>query len=202
MADLCNKARDSYTLHDVHGDDSASISLVYKNGNSLSGDSGSNTLLAGSGNDTLNGGKGNDVLVGGKGNDTLIGGEGDDIFMWLKGDQGTPSSPSRDVINDFGMGGSDKNGKDVLDLHDLLDGEGRNSDLSTYLNFSKSSDGKDTLLKISSGGGLNGAASNYDQLITFKGVDLTAGHSLNSSSDQNALIRDLIDQGKLKVDQG
>lgn len=191
-------AHDSYTLQDSTSTDQADINLSYQAGSTLTGTDADNTLLAGNGNDTLSGGKGNDVLVGGKGDDTLIGGEGDDIFLWLKGDQGTTAAPAKDVINDFGKGGSDVNGNDVLDLHDLLQGEEKSSDLSQFLNFSKS--GADTVLKVSTDGNLGTSGSNYDQLITFKGVDLTAGHALTTTADQNALIKELIDQGKLKID--
>jgi hypothetical protein len=192
-------ANGSYTIQTADGhSDSANVSVSYQSGNHLVGTNDSEILMAGSGNDTLNGGKGNDVLVGGKGDDTLIGGEGDDIFLWLKGDQGTTAAPAKDVINDFGKGGSDVNGNDVLDLHDLLQGEEKSSDLSQFLNFSKS--GADTVLKVSTDGNLGATGSNYDQLITFKGVDLTAGHSLTTTADQNALIKELIDQGKLKID--
>ncbi|WP_220458827.1 type I secretion C-terminal target domain-containing protein [Comamonas testosteroni] len=192
-------ANGSYTIQTADGhSDSANVSVSYQSGDHLVGTNDSEILMAGSGNDTLNGGKGNDVLVGGKGDDTLIGGEGDDIFLWLKGDQGTTAAPAKDVINDFGKGGSDVNGNDVLDLHDLLQGEEKSSDLSQFLNFSKS--GADTVLKVSTDGNLGATGSNYDQLITFKGVDLTAGHSLTTTADQNALIKELIDQGKLKID--
>ncbi|MDO1474013.1 type I secretion C-terminal target domain-containing protein, partial [Comamonas thiooxydans] len=189
----------SYTINTADGhQDSANVAVSYQSGNNLVGTNDGEILLAGNGNDTLDGGKGNDVLVGGKGDDTLIGGEGDDVFLWLKGDQGTTAAPAKDVINDFGKGGSDVNGNDVLDLHDLLQGEEGSTDLSKFLNFSKS--GADTVLKVSTDGNLGATGSNYDQLITFKGVDLTAGHSLTTTADQNALIKELIDQGKLKID--
>ena len=173
-------------LHGGKGDD-----IIY-------GQGGNDVLWGDDGNDKLYGGAGNDTLIGGKGDDILIGGAGDDIFVWFKGDQGTTAAPAKDVINDFGKGGSDTNGNDVLDLHDLLQGEEGSKDLSKFLNFSKS--GADTVLKVSTDGNLGAAGSNYDQLITFKGVDLTAGHSLTSTADQNALIKELIDQGKLKID--
>ncbi|MGW8422251.1 VCBS domain-containing protein, partial [Comamonas sp. HJ-2] len=173
-------------LHGGKGDD-----IIY-------GQGGNDVLWGDDGNDKLYGGTGNDTLIGGKGDDILIGGAGDDIFVWLKGDQGAPDAPAKDVINDFGKGGSDVNGNDVLDLHDLLQGEEKSSDLSQFLNFSKS--GADTVLKVSTEGNLGASGSNYDQLITFKGVDLTAGHSLTTTADQNALIKELIDQGKLKID--
>ena len=208
-ADLHKFILDNHSIFDVQGDTRGGNDelhggngndIIYGQGgdDTLYGDAGNDTLYGGTGNDTLDGGKGNDVLVGGKGDDTLIGGEGDDIFLWLKGDQGTTAAPAKDVINDFGKGGSDANGNDVLDLHDLLQGEEGSTDLSKFLNFSKS--GADTVLKVSTDGNLGATGSNYDQLITFKGVDLTAGHSLTSTADQNALIKELIDQGKLKID--
>ena len=208
-ADLHKFISDNHGMFDVQGDTrGGSDELHGGNGNdiiygqggndTLFGDDGNDILYGGVGNDTLDGGSGNDTLIGGKGDDILIGGAGDDIFVWLKGDQGTPDAPAKDVINDFGKGGSDVNGNDVLDLHDLLQGEESSTDLSKFLNFSKS--GADTVLKVSTDGNLGASGSNYDQLITFKGVDLTAGHSLTSTADQNALIKELIDQGKLKID--
>ncbi|WP_427770702.1 retention module-containing protein [Comamonas thiooxydans] len=208
-ADLHKFILDNHSIFDVQGDTRGGNDelhggngndIIYGQGgdDTLYGDAGNDTLYGGTGNDTLDGGKGNDVLVGGKGDDTLIGGEGDDVFLWFKGDQGTTAAPAKDVINDFGKGGSDVNGNDVLDLHDLLQGEEKSSDLSQFLNFSKS--GADTVLKVSTNGNLGATGSNYDQLITFKGVDLTVGHSLTSTADQNALIKELIDQGKLKID--
>jgi len=139
---------------------------------------------------------GDDVIHGGKGNDTLIGGAGDDVFRWEFGDAGTVDAPALDVIKDFGMddgSGSDPNGNDVLDLRDLLVDE-ENNDLSQYLNFSY--DGTDTVLKVSSTGGLDINGNGYDQLITLEGVDLTGGFA-----SQTDIINNLIGAGKLQVDQ-
>jgi len=91
------------------------------------------------------------------------------------------------------MGGADPNGNDVLDLKDLLQGEEHVSDLSAYLNFSY--DGTDTVLKVSSTGGLDTSGNGYDQLITLQGVDL-----INGETDQNVVIGALLAQGKLVVD--
>ncbi|MFN3734817.1 Ig-like domain-containing protein, partial [Comamonas testosteroni] len=208
-ADLHKFISDNHEMFDVQGDTRGGNDelhggngndIIYGQGgnDTLLGDDGNDILYGGAGNDTLDGGSGNDTLIGGKGDDILIGGTGDDIFVWLKGDQGTTAAPAKDVINDFGKGGSDVNGNDVLDLHDLLQGEESSTDLSKFLNFSKS--GADTVLKVSTDGNLGATGSNYDQLITFKGVDLTAGHALTTTADQNALIKELIDQGKLKID--
>ncbi|MGE8444138.1 MAG: VCBS domain-containing protein, partial [Comamonas testosteroni] len=208
-ADLHKFISDNHGMFDVQGDTRGGNDelhggngndIIYGQGgnDTLFGDDGNDILYGGAGNDTLDGGSGNDTLIGGKGDDILIGGAGDDIFVWLKGDQGTTAAPAKDVINDFGKGGSDVNGNDVLDLHDLLQGEESSTDLSKFLNFSKS--GADTVLKVSTDGNLGATGSNYDQLITFKGVDLTAGHALTTTADQNALIKELIEQGKLKID--
>jgi len=142
-------------------------------------------LYGGAGNDILYGQGGNDTLIGGKGDDILYGGAGDDTFRWENGDAGTVGNAAHDVVKDFG------NGNDKLDLADLLQGES-SGNLTQYLNFSYN--GMDTVVQVSSTGVLN--TSGYDQLITLEGVDLTGG-----SSDQNAIINVLINQGKLVVDQ-
>ncbi|MDR0212775.1 MAG: type I secretion C-terminal target domain-containing protein, partial [Comamonas sp.] len=159
----------------------------------LRGGAGDDRLDGGSGNDVLIGGSGNDVLIGGSGNDTLIGGEGDDIFVWKQGDEGGKglNLAAKDVVTDFG------NGHDVLDLADLLQGENAEN-LGKYLSFSK--EGNDTVLRISSSGGFNhedsgSFTSQVDQQITLQGVDL-----LNGSSSED-LVRQMLSDGRLKVDQ-
>jgi hypothetical protein len=159
----------------------------------LRGGTGNDRLEGGSGNDVLIGGAGNDILIGGSGNDTLIGGEGDDIFVWKQGDQGGKGMnlAAKDVVTDFG------NGHDVLDLADLLQGENAEN-LGKYLSFSK--EGNDTVLRISSSGGFNhedsgSFTSQVDQQITLQGVDL-----LNGSSSED-LVKQMLSDGRLKVDQ-
>ncbi len=73
------------------------------NNDSLTGDKTANVI---------DGGAGNDYIRGGKGADVLTGGSGDDYFYWKKSDVGT----GVDYIKDFG------NGKDLLNLHDVLKG--------------------------------------------------------------------------------
>jgi len=77
-----------------------------------------------------------------------------------------------------------------------LQDEENSGDLSKYLNFSLDTSEWQTVIKVSSTGDLQTDGSGYDQLITLVGVDLT-----NGSSDQSAIINDLITQGKLVVDQ-
>jgi len=161
---------------------------------------GDDTLYGDAGNDILYGQGGNDTLIGGSGDDILYGGAGDDTFVWENGDAGTVLAPAKDIIKDFGMGGADPNGKDVLDLRDLLIGEeAPGSDLAEYLNITR--EGTDTVIRISTTGDLQsagtpgGVVTGFDQVITLENVDLTGG-----MTDQNQIINNLITQGKLLVD--
>ena len=112
----------------------------------------------------------------------LIATDEDDLFIWSHGEAGTADNPSVHTIINFGSAGADK-----LVLGDLL--QGHSSDLSEYLLFE--SDGANTIVKIATDGGVN--TDNFNQQITLEGVDW-------SGSDQNALINQLIQDGKLKVD--
>jgi len=160
----------------------------------LYGQGGDDVLYGGEGDDILYGGTGKDILIGGKGNDTLIGGSGDDVFRWEEGDAGSVLAPTEDLIKDFGMGGTDPNGNDVLDLRDLLLGEENSSDLSQYLNIVF--DGSATVIHVSTTGGLQADGSGFDQIIMLENVDLTGG-----LSNHNQIIKDLMDANRLLVDQ-
>ena len=173
----------------LYGEEGNDILFGGTGNDSLDGGAGNDLLVGGAGNDTLTGGAGNDRLLGGQGNDTLIGGDGDDVFVWSKGDQGDKTTPAADVVKDFG------NGNDKLDLSDLLQGEEKVTDLSTFLHFDR--EGDNTVLKVSSTGGLNTKGDNFDQKITLEGVKWDA---VDTAASQNQLIKDLITQGKLVVD--
>ncbi|WP_235033896.1 VCBS domain-containing protein [Pantoea sp. 18069] len=129
------------------------------------------------------------------GNDTLLGTDEDDLFVWHQGDAGTTARPATDVVKNFGTAGND-----ALDLADLLQGEETSSDLSKFLHLETrtEADGKtiDTLIKVSTAGTLDADGNGFNQQILLEGVNLTG-----SSHDQNSMIKDLIDQGKLKIDQ-
>ena len=169
----------------------------------LRGGAGDDTLYGQGGTDTLYGGAGDDVLVGGKGNDTLYGGAGDDKFVWLLGDEGTVDTPAEDTIMDFGtattLGTTTGNGKDVLVLNELLVGEEDATDLSKFLHVENNGQG-DTVVKISTDGNLEADGSNFNQAIVLKGVDLVDGAAVDTSADQNALIKQLIQAGKITMD--
>ncbi|WP_162524681.1 Ig-like domain-containing protein [Comamonas sp. CAH-2] len=127
------------------------------------------------------------------GNDSLLGSSGDDVFIWQWADRGTIKNPGNDTVQNFGKQGNDK-----LDLSDLLQGEEKTEDLSQFLHFDKQ--GGNTVVKISSSGDLKmiggDSVKNYDQLITLEGVDLVG----SAHGDQNKLIHNLIQQGKLLID--
>jgi Ca2+-binding RTX toxin-like protein len=172
----------------LYGEDGDDILYGGTGNDILDGGAGNDLLVGGAGNDTLSGGTGNDRLLGGQGNDTLIGGDGDDVFVWSKNDQGTIAAPALDVVKDFG------NGNDKLDLSDLLQGEDNSTNLSKFLHFDR--EGNNTVLKVSSSGDLSTTGTNFDQKITLEGVQWNAA---NTAADQNALIKSLIEQGKLLV---
>lgn len=172
-------------------------------GATLDGGKGDDVLIGGAKGDTLKGGEGNDTLIGGKGSDTLTGGAGDDVFVWRFGDQGnrfTGSGRPVDHVTDFGIGvkngTADSNGRDMLDLSDLLHHRDDGADLSQYLQITGS--GNKTTINVSTDGHVSN--SHYDQQIVIDNVNLTDG--MASGYNQNDLINSLIDSGKLKVDQG
>ncbi|SUY70294.1 retention module-containing protein [Comamonas terrigena] len=139
--------------------------------------------------ETHKGTGGDDTLLGSPGDDILLGGAGNDTFKWNAGDQGSAAAPAKDVVLDFG------HGKDKLDLSDLLQGEdSATADLSKFLHIDV--EGSNTVLKVSSSGVLNDTLTNFDQKITLEGVQWNAA---DTAADQNALIKSLIDQGKLQV---
>lgn len=132
---------------------------------------------------------GNEILAS-TGLDTLVGTSSDDLFTWKSGTQSAPV----DVVKGFGTAGSDK-----LVLGDLLQGEEHTSDLSKFLHFETQAGAGgavNTVIKVSTSGSLAADGSGYNQQIVVEGVDLTG-----TSHDQNTIIKDLIDQGKLKLDQ-
>ncbi|MEG1451507.1 putative porin, partial [Brevundimonas sp.] len=173
----------------------------YGGDDTLVGGAGKDILRGGSGNDILLGGDGNDILIGGTGGDTMTGGAGVDIFRFEGGDQINAGSVPLDTILDFNNAGLTQQG-DVLDLSDLLQGEGRvgksAGNLGNYLHFENTADS--TVIHISTTGGFAGGfsaanAGATDQRILLKGVDLTAGFDSDI-----AIINDLLASNKLLVD--
>jgi Ca2+-binding RTX toxin-like protein len=79
-------------------------------GDTLTGDDGTNLFFGGDGDDTLTGNGGHDVLTGDKGTDTVDGGPGDDTLQWSVGD-GTETEQAGgdpgDLASFFGTNGAD-----------------------------------------------------------------------------------------------
>lgn len=169
----------------------------YGGNDSLFGNDGDDILRGGNGRDLLSGGVGNDILIGGRGDDSISGGAGTDVFRWEKGDQGTVAAPVRDSVTDFDPR-TPSAGGDVIDLRDLLIGEGaigtNPGNLANYLHFEYN--GADTILSISSNGGFGSRTSAADQQIVFQNVNLLG----NATSDQD-IIANLLKSKTLLVDQ-
>ena len=178
---------------DVTGGDAGELLVGGDGGDDIIGNGGNDVLVGGAGNDTLNGGADDDLLVGGAGNDTLTGGLGVDVFAWELNDGDTAGTPAVDTITDFDAGGD----SDVLDLRDLLVGEDGSdlNNLDDYLFVE--TQGANTEIHISTSGGFSGGfnSANVEQTIVVENADLLGGFA-----SQQALLQDLINNGKLIVD--
>ncbi|MCB1910224.1 MAG: tandem-95 repeat protein, partial [Rhodocyclaceae bacterium] len=153
---------------------------------------GNDLLVGGAGSDHLDGGSGDDRILGGSGDDELLGGLGADTFAWSLADSGASGSPNQDSILDFDTAAS---GGDILDLHDLLQGES-GATLTDFLHFEQTASG--TVLHVSKNGGFAGgySAAQENLAISLDGVDLFGG---GLTTDQQ-VIQDLLSKGKLITD--
>jgi VCBS repeat-containing protein len=149
------------------------------------------------------------------GDDVMTGLRGQDVFRWSLGDQGSNSSPARDIVTNFGADApSTSRSGDVLDLRDLLVGELHSpnvgslpgavtadvGNLDQYLHFSLTGTGTSasTVISVSSSGGYTGGVYNagaVDQVITLAGVNLMAGFTTD-----HQVLDDLLKRGKLVTD--
>ncbi|MBT6244508.1 MAG: type I secretion C-terminal target domain-containing protein, partial [Gammaproteobacteria bacterium] len=115
---------------------------------------------------------GDTTLVASYEAETLIAGTGTDTFQWELAD----GDATGDVVTDY------TRGTDVIDIGDLLSTGIADGDLDEYINVS--SDGTDTVIRISSTGdfsdGYQAGSDNVDQVITVSGVDLTNGDTLDT----------------------
>jgi Ca2+-binding RTX toxin-like protein len=157
---------------------------------------GDNRIFGGDGDDSIVAGSGFDVIIGGAGNDTITSGLGADVLQWRFADKGAVGAPASDVVTDF-TAASVATGGDALDLRDLLQGENHvvgTGNLGNYLHFEKL--GTSTVVHISSAGGYSAGfnSSLDDQKITLNNIDLT------TTGNDQAIIQDLLNKGKLIVD--
>ena len=201
-----------YVVSDKDGDTASATVTVRVNDPSIVGTIGNDSLngtgdattpdyiLGLGGNDTLSGLGGHDTLVGGTGSDWLTGGAGNDVFAWSLNDQGSKGAPAVDTITDFEIGA------DILDLRDLLVGEGFGAgntagNLANYLDFEVS--GTTTTIHVSTTGAFTGgtySAAAEDQTIVLQNVDLPSALGLASGATDAQIISAMLTQGKLVVD--
>lgn len=212
-ADLHKFISEHHDTLDVQGDTRGGEDVLYGGwGNDiLYGQGGNDELQGGYGNDILSGGTGNDCLEGDAGSDVLIGGMGNDLlhgdgngirydnnsdtFKWTLNDQGTTDAPAVDRVMDFSIQ-RPADGGDILDLQELLVGE-HDGPLTDYLAFSK--DGNHTVIDVNTQGKLG--TQGADQKIVLENVDLTHD-AYGQFMNNQAIINDLLQKGKLIVDQG
>ena len=211
-ADLHKFISENHETLDMHGDTRGGYDWLRggRGDDILYGQGGSDQLEGGDGNDILSGGTEYDRLEGGAGNDILIGGMGSDIlagdfvpdsyessdtFKWVLNDQGTIDTPAVDWIVDFSTL-KPADGGDILDLQGLLVGE-NDGNLSNYLNFHK--EGINTVIDINTQGKLGDQGA--DQKIVVTDVDFTHD-AYGQFMNNQAIINDLLQKGKLIVDHG
>ena len=187
----------------VQGTDDDEVLVGDTGADTLLGEAGDDALVGNAGDDVLDGGVGEDLLIGGAGEDTLSGGldTDADIFQWSLADAGPATTSDlsvTDTITDFNTADFDQGG-DALNLSDLLVDE-TGEDLTNYLHFERVDKGGneyDTVLHVSSTGDFGpGSVEGFiEQSIVLEGVDL-----MGTNTDQQALIQDLIQAGKLITD--
>ncbi|WP_217648530.1 type I secretion C-terminal target domain-containing protein [Halomonas sp. QHL1] len=142
---------------------------------------GNDTLRGGEGNDILYGQGGDDLLVGGEGDDLLYGGAGADIFAWELGDQGKEEAPATDTVMDFNLSEGDR-----LDIGELLSDMDEDT-IDKYIQVDTDDKGE-TVLNISTKGGLGDNGENADQHIVLNGVDMG---NQSSSDFLQSLLQDV-----------
>ncbi len=132
-----------------------------------------------------------------------------DVFSWTLADAGQPGTPGLTHVVGFD-GQAASRGGDVLNLHDLLQGEvaganGAVGNLGSYLDFSVvgSGDQARTTVQVSSQGGfVDGQASSAatDQVIVLDQFDIRGALGLDGHAANQQIIEAMLQQGKLVVD--
>jgi len=124
---------------------------------------------------------------------TLTGGAGADVFQWRLGDQGSTTSPARDVITDFTPSQGD-----ALDLRDLLQGEDA-SNLGSYLRFG--TEGTKLVLQVDHDGGTNFEPTQNIVFDNFASqAALAQALGMSGSPSEADILNKLRTDGHLRID--
>jgi len=126
LSGAAQKTISGTTLFGGQGDDAVVLSNNTIDGNTLSGDLGSDTLTGAASNDILLGGQGNDLLNSAAGADTLTGGDGIDAFTTGNGDAAANMNGTDDnfaTITDFVTGTGSSGEKITVQLANIGAGQ-------------------------------------------------------------------------------
>jgi T1SS-143 domain-containing protein len=140
---------------------------------------------------------------------------GTEVFQWTLADRPATGDHCVDVIHGFD-GAARSAGGDVLDLRDLLSGEQASSlngqidvgNLLSHLDFDTQSQPGSTVIHVSASGGFQADASGNSasagcqdqQQIVLSNVDIRASLGLDAQASDHQIIAELMQRGKLLVD--
>ncbi|HEX5355521.1 MAG TPA: Ig-like domain-containing protein, partial [Aquabacterium sp.] len=138
-----------------------------------------------------------------------------DVFAWNLADRPTSGEHHVDTIHDFNCAARNAGG-DVLDLRDLLHAEQSGSasgsanidKLLNFLDFDTQSQPGSTIIHVSANGGFHADATGHSdssgcteqQHIVLANVDIRASLGLDQQANDHQIISELVNRGKLLVD--
>ncbi|TAK88636.1 MAG: tandem-95 repeat protein, partial [Aquabacterium sp.] len=138
-----------------------------------------------------------------------------DVFAWNLSDRPTTGENHVDTIHDFNCAARTAGG-DVLDLRDLLHAEqsgsatasGNIDKLLNFLDFDTQSQPGSTIIHVSANGGFHADATGHSdstgcaeqQHIVLANVDIRASLGLDQQANDHQIISELVNRGKLLVD--
>ena len=143
---------------------------------------------------------------------------GTEVFQWTLADRPASGSGEHCVDTIHGFDGSARTaGGDVLDLRDLLSGEHASTtngqvdvgNLLNHLDFDTQSQPGSTVIHISANGQFSADTSGNShsagcadqQQIVLSGVDIRSSLGLDAQANDHQIIAELMQRGKLLVDQ-
>ena len=143
---------------------------------------------------------------------------GTEVFQWTLADRPASGSGEHYVDTIHGFDGSARTaGGDVLDLRDLLSGEHASTtngqvdvgNLLNHLDFDTQSQPGSTVIHISANGQFSADTSGNShsagcadqQQIVLSGVDIRSSLGLDAQANDHQIIAELMQRGKLLVDQ-